>query len=104
MDVIHGDLTEHEPIFGTLTPVDGHVFNGSLTALETQVVGGSLSMVLPQYDYYEGETVVIPKGHEGTILETAGKTMRSDVMVTEVPYFETSNEAGGETVYIAREV
>ena len=49
---------------------------------------------------YEGPYVVTPLMNNEVVLETTGKTMGDDVTVTKVPYFETSNEAGGYTVYI----
>lgn len=55
-------------------------------------------------DVYTGDYTVIPKADEQTILATSGKLMAGDVTVTEVPYYETSNLSGGNTVYIAEEV
>lgn len=49
-------------------------------------------------DVYEGEYSVTPSSAVQT-LETRGKTMREDVTVLAIPYFETSNESG-TTVYI----
>ena len=42
---------------------------------------------------YEGEYVVIPARHDQT-LETKHKKMLDDVLVTEIPYTETSNQYG----------
>lgn len=50
----------------------------------------------PQYD---GEYVVIPKSYDQN-LETKGLRMKDDVLVQEIPYFETTNESGGYTVII----
>lgn len=49
---------------------------------------------------YEGSYSVIPKVYEQT-LETANKSMTDDVTVEEIPYSETSNPSGGNTVNIA---
>lgn len=54
-------------------------------------------------DIYDGEYVVIPKAHEGTVLPTQNKLLLGNVTVVEVPYYETSNYSG-TTVYIANEV
>ena len=51
------------------------------------------------YEEYEGATEVIPKT-ENQSLETANKLMRSDILVREIPYVETSNLSGGYTVNI----
>lgn len=48
---------------------------------------------------YDGEYVVTPKTVEQT-LGTADKYMESDVLVRDIPYYETSNQSG-ITVYIA---
>lgn len=52
---------------------------------------------------YTGPYEVTPKV-EAQTLPTKGKLMRSDVEVQKIPYFETSNTAGGSTVYIAKEM
>ena len=54
--------------------------------------------------YYDGDYVVKPKAYEQTVLETDGLYMRDNVVVLEVPYFETSNLQNGYTVYIGSEV
>lgn len=52
-----------------------------------------------QYDYFEGDYVVIPSVNSQT-LETEGKLMRNNVNIHEIPYYEVSNDASGNTVYI----
>ena len=54
-------------------------------------------------DPYEGPYDVTPKVTAQT-LPTAKKLMREDVSVREIPYFDVSNPAGGNTIYIANEV
>lgn len=56
------------------------------------------------YEKYEGDYVVIPQRGQGTVLETAEKLMSDNVTVKEIPYFVTSNLAGGKTCYIGKEV
>lgn len=51
---------------------------------------------------YEGEYIVTPKTIQQS-LETKHKTMQDDVTVLEIPYYQTTNEAGGYTVIIADE-
>ena len=50
---------------------------------------------------YDGEYIVTPKAYDAIFLPTTGKLMEQDVMVLKVPRYDTSNLAGGETVYIA---
>lgn len=54
--------------------------------------------------YYTGDYTVTPKAHEQTTLETQGLVMTGDVVVLEIPYYETSNVHNGYTVYIGGEV
>lgn len=53
---------------------------------------------------YSGDYEVTPSATEDTVLETKGKHMNDDVTVLKIPMWETSNESGGYTVYIAGEV
>lgn len=79
---------------------------GTLSATITGA--GTLSATLaaaqaPLPDTYPGPYQVTPLARERTVLQTAHLLMAEDVTVVEVPYWETSNEAGGATVYIAQE-
>lgn len=60
----------------------------------TEYVGG---------DPYEGEYAVTPKVDAQT-MPTRDKVMMDDVTVKAIPYYEVSNNAGGDTVYIGSEV
>lgn len=50
-------------------------------------------------EYYTGEYTVTPSIEEQT-LQTQNKMMSNDVVVEEIPYYETSNQYGGYTVII----
>ena len=52
---------------------------------------------------YDGPYEVTPKVSSQT-LPTAKKLMLDDVSVRAIPYFDVSNQAGGNTIYIANEV
>lgn len=52
---------------------------------------------------YEGEYEVTPKISSQT-LATAKKLMKDDVTVKAIPYFDVSNPAGGQTIYIGSEL
>lgn len=56
-----------------------------------------------QSDLYKGDYEVIPKT-EQQVLNTKEKFMSKDVTVHSIPYFEVSNTAGGDTVYIGSEI
>ena len=51
---------------------------------------------------YEGAYEVTPLPFESQTLETKNKMMNDNVVVLEIPYFETSN-ISGTTVYIGGE-
>lgn len=56
-------------------------------------------VVNAEYPLYEGEYEVTPKVVPQT-LETANKSMASDVVVLEIPYYEVDNAFQGQTVII----
>lgn len=66
-------------------------------------LSGSLSSP-KEYTIYSGPYEVIPKAFESQTLDTHNKVMEYDILVVEVPYYETSNDANGTTAYIAKEV
>ena len=92
IDILHGELSKPKHIRGTLSKPGK--LKGKITIPEKV-------MVIP--DTYDGAYEVIPTTDE-QILYTKSKYMEDDVTVKSIPYFETSNQAGGDTVYIASEV
>lgn len=52
---------------------------------------------------YDGDYQVVPKSTE-QVLSTKDKKMTDDVTVKAIPYFETSNEEDGVTIFIGSEV
>ena len=52
---------------------------------------------------YEGEYTATPKV-EAQTLPTAKKYLDKDITLLAIPYFETSNNSGGNTAYIAKEI
>lgn len=66
-------------------------------------LSGKLS-VIPRFDPYIGDYNVTPQAFNAKILNTANRILHKDVVVTEVPYFETANSSNGTTAYIAKEV
>lgn len=81
------------------------IVNGPQRLTGSISIGGSSippgSNVGPIYD---GTYSVTPSVYEAQVLGTAGKYLEEDVNVKKIPYFETSNTSGGNTVYIGTEV
>ena len=44
-----------------------------------------------------------PKAHQTQTLDTSGKVLSEDLVIHEVPYYQTSNASGGVNIYIAKE-
>lgn len=97
-------------IYGNAVVIDGsevalaeHIDGGEMF-LSINIDGGEVGTVMPVLpEPYTGDLTVTPKAFEEQILQTAFKTMPGNVVVLEVPYWETSNP-NGQTVYIASEV
>lgn len=45
-------------------------------------------------ELYDGTYEVKPKAYNSITLDTSGKTLIDDVVVTKIPYYETSNDTG----------
>lgn len=56
-----------------------------------------------EHESYDGTYKVIPKAFNSQTLDTANKVLERNIVVTEVPYYETENTSNGVTSYIARE-
>ena len=87
-----------DKLIGRLAPV--MEITGRLT--DIQKISGYLTtplVVAPEA--FGGPYLVIPKAYETQILFTDGLVMEDDVTVTEIPYFESDNEADGKTITIA---
>lgn len=55
------------------------------------------------YDAYLGKYQVVPAVKKQQ-LDTKDKLMKKDVVISAIPFFETSNDEGGNTVYIGKEL
>ena len=51
-------------------------------------------------DEYTGQYTVTPLPNVEQILRTDNKVLRHDIVIEPIPYYETSNDAGGYTVII----
>lgn len=64
---------------------------------------GKLS-VTTEYDAYTGDYQVVPHAFDAQTLNTANRLLKDDIVVASIPYWETSNDSDGMTVYIGKEV
>lgn len=53
---------------------------------------------------YEGSYTAVPKAFETVVLPTKDKKLIKDITIKEIPYYETTNASGGNTVYIAGQI
>lgn len=67
----------------------------------TWTANGSAWKDLPTYD---GEITIIPQVKNAQTLKTAGKYLEQDVQVKEIPQYSVSNDAGGTTFIIGKEL
>lgn len=94
----------------TEATIIGNIRNEAQIIGRVQAVNGikTASIAIGEFhdrmEFYDGDYIVTPKAHEQTVLETEGLCMKDNVVVLEVPYFETSNIQNGYTVYIGSEV
>lgn len=89
------DYNDETPLSGLCT------LSGKLTCFGS--LSGKLSAVI-DFNAYSGEYEVVPNAFNTQVLPTANKVLKKDIVVQKVPYFETSNNYDGVTVYIAEEV
>lgn len=52
------------------------------------------------YDAYTGQYEVTPLPNVEQILRTHNKVLKHDIVIQPIPYYETTNDAGGYTVII----
>lgn len=125
MEKLIGELKQVNKIEGFLTPIYSIILNGKLTPTDNRLVGELTSLQLNKLvgtlknntvhfnviltippevptENYTGNYVVIPKPFDEQTLKTAGLKMKNNVVVKEIPYYETGNESG-YTVYIGGE-
>ena len=98
-----GTLIVEASLEGTLTPLASLVGEISDTP-EAESLEGSLTVYTPITDsVFKGPYEVIPKVDEEQELPTADKMLSENILVKEIPFYKTSNEIGGYTIYIGGE-
>ena len=55
---------------------------------------------LSKMEIYNGQTVITPLPEFSQLLRTSNKIVRDDILVEPIPYYETTNNAGGYTAII----
>lgn len=77
----------------------------SLTG-ELSCVGGLAGTIsiAKEYDAYAGNYEVTPQAFEPQILPTNNRVLKEDIIVREVPFYETSNTSDGTTAYIGKDI
>lgn len=83
---------------GSIIPIE--TISGTIAS--TGVIYAQMQMV-PTINTYQGEYEVTPVAYEKQTLKTSNLLLEHDVVVNEVPYYETTNDSNGTTVYIAKE-
>ena len=78
-------------------------FTQNNVSLDAEFANFQMISVREDVEPYMGEYKITPKVDAQTI-PTAQKYMTDDLHVKAIPYFETSNNFDGETVYIGSEV
>lgn len=89
LEALSGSISAESSLTGGLSCVGG--------------LSGKVS-VTKEYDVYGGEYTVIPKAFEEQVLSTSNRVTKENVIVKEVPFYETSNDSGGITAYIGKDV
>ena len=92
-----------------LQKIDGEIL-GEITSLgnissqisSTLSVQGEISAAPARssYPYYDGVYELTPLPQLDIVLNTSNKILTKNMIVKEIPYFETTNESGGYTVII----
>ena len=98
MTIIKGYITSKVPLAGNLC--SENQISGDLKSKDS--VSGAVH-ISGNLSAYNGDYVVTPSVKE-QFLKTANKKMLDDVTIKEIPFFETSNNSGGNTVYIGKEL
>ena len=105
---LKGELTNLQSICFTLTKADGEI-SSVLSSIETLKgelskpieITSSISPIISQrIETYNGEYNITPLAFEDIILNTKDKKLTDNIIVKEIPYYQTSNKENGYTVII----
>ena len=79
-----------------IVPVEVDVGRDAIVPIRLDMSGGGGALA----PAYKGPYTVTPEAYFSQTLETAGKRMKADVEVEEIPYMLATNPAGGYTASI----
>lgn len=89
-------------VIPTISGAISAVTNLQGTISQEQSLKGTISQQIEHDTYYDGSYEITPRV-KGQTLRTADKIMRTDLILDDIPYSETTNPGGGTTVVIAFE-
>ena len=95
------ELSPKKTIDITITPRNPKITIDAPSGTKERVdvdVGAPHSGV--EYPVYHGPTVIKPEAYDMQILETEYTTVKENIIVLPIPYYETTNPQGGTTIYI----
>lgn len=122
MNTIGGQIKEDNELYGFLTTNEvslvgslstNNILTGQLISQKSHLQGKlstdnilmkGIITIPPEMpiDTYEGEYEIVSKPFKTSEIQTQGLKMRKNIVVLEIPYYETSN-ISGYTVYIGGE-
>lgn len=76
---------------------------GSGSAITADFESATKIIVSEANEHYKGEYTVTPQTETQT-MQTQNKIMDQDVTIKAIPYYETGNVQGGNTVYIGSDI
>lgn len=85
--------------------MDQTTVNGNISPITT--ISGNITYGIGEGDFspvYDGDYNVTPLAFQEVKLNTKDKKLIEDIVVREIPYYETTNPSGGNTVYIAGQI
>lgn len=97
-EIISSNISNIQQITGEIQNINLQSLSGNIITLPT--ISGQLSIGKSDYPIYRGVYQVTPLVGLDIMLQTSNKLMQQDVIVNEIPYYQTSNLSGGYTVII----
>lgn len=73
----------------------------------TPSITGNITYGMGEGEYipeYEDSYTITPQAFQDIVLPTKNKQLKDNIIIKEIPYYETSNTSGGNTVYIAGQI
>lgn len=96
-NVGYGSLSSVIDMTGTLSNTSNNV-SGKISG--NSILSGNLNMAAgPSFDVYDGSYEITPDTDNNIVLDSKLKFLHYDVVIKQIPYYETSNQTG-TTVYI----